>query len=526
MKRHIALILLLGISLSSLYHAAAQVRAGKPRVAIAGILHETNSFNAAPTTLKDFIHREIVSPETALAEWAKNSDDVSGFIEAARREGLELYPSLIADADPKGLVTDRAFDALVTELIAKLKAAPKLDGLLLCNHGAMVIKSHPHGDAEVVRRLRLAFGETFPIVVTHDFHANISPEIVKLSTALLTGQENPHLDLKARGIRAATIMARLLRGEIKPTQAVVKPPMIWNIVYQNTGREPFRPLLEESRRLEQNPKILAVSVSGGYQYADVPAMGPSVVVVTDNDPALAEREAQRLADQMWALRDKLALKLPDAAEAVRQAMKSEKTPVVLIDLGDNIGGGSAGDSTFLLDELLKQQAQSWVMTVYDPAAVKTAIRAGVGSNFDFLVGGKTDALHGKPVRVRGRVKSLPDGQYIEPEVRHGGGHYHSQGLTAVIEVAGSTRDLPNLLLVTAERTTPDSLHQLISCGVYPQRQKMLVAKGAIAPRASYEPIAGRFIEADTGGATAVNPARFTYKHVRRPLFGLTERQGK
>jgi microcystin degradation protein MlrC len=94
------------------------------------------------------------------------------------------------------------------------------------------------------------------------------------------------------------------------------------------------------------------------------------------------------------------------------------------------------------------------------------------------------------------------------------------GFTAVIEVEGSTLDLPNLLLLTTERSTPNSLHQLISCGVYPQRQKILVAKGAIAPRAAYEPIAGRIIGVDTPGATAVNPARFAYQRVRRPLFGL------
>src|SRR4030095_10979286 len=78
----------------------------------------------------------------------------------------------------------------------------------------------------------------------------------------------------------------------------------------------------------------------------------------------------------------------------------------------------------------------------------------------------------------------------------------------------------NLLLVTAQRSSPNSLHQLISCGVYPQRQKILVVKGAIAPRAAYEPIAGRIIEVDSPGSTAVNPARFTYKLVRRPLFGV------
>ena len=201
-------------------------------------------------------------------------------------------------------------------------------------------------------------------------------------------------------------------------------------------------------------------------------------------------------------------------------MNSERFPVVLVDLGDNIGGGSSGDGTFILNELVNQKAQGWVVVIADPQAVKEAEHSGVNNVFDQRVGGKTDKLHGDPVQVRGTIKSLHDGKYVEPEVRHGGTHYYEMGLTAVVEVEGSTRDLPNLLLLTTERSSPNSLHQLTSCGVYPQRQKILVVKGAIAPRAAYEPIAGRIIEVDTPGATAVNPSRFTYRHVRRPLFGL------
>jgi microcystin degradation protein MlrC len=278
--------------------------------------------------------------------------------------------------------------------------------------------------------------------------------------------------------------------------------------------------VEESRRLEENPKVLACSVSGGYQYADVPQMGPSVVVVADGDLALAEREAKRLSDMLWATRDQLVLKVPDAAEAVRQAKAATKFPIALIDMGDNIGGGSAGDSTVILEQLLMQKAQGWVVVIADPAAVDAAKKAGIGGSFDMPVGGKTDDMHGKPVRVRGRVKALHDGRYVETEVRHGGGRYWDMGHTAVVEAENSTPDLLNLLLVTAKRSSPNSLHQLISNGVYPERQRMIVVKGAIAPRAAYEPVAAQIIEVDTPGVTAVNPKRFTYRHVRRPLFGL------
>jgi microcystin degradation protein MlrC len=501
--------------------APAQDR--RPLVAVGGIRHESNSFNPAKTTYADFHQRQLTRPETILREWSKSNDEVSGYIEGAPQYGLDLYPVLLAEATPKGPLTDDAFNRLLNELIRQLKAAPKLDGLLLANHGAMVVESFPHGDAEVVRRIREAFGPAFPIVVTHDFHANVSAEIVRDSTALITYKENPHIDTKERGVQAARIMADTLKGRVKPVQVVVKPPMMYNIVFQYTKREPLLPIVEESRRLEKDPKILAISVPGGYQYADVPAMGPSVVVVTDNDPALAQREAQRLSDLLWATRDRIVLRLPDPAEAVRRAMASDKFPVAMMDMGDNIGGGSAGDSTFILSELLKQKADGWVVTIADRQATEAAFRSGVGQTFDMLVGGKTDKMHGEPVRVRGRIKALHDGKYVETEIRHGGGRYHDMGFTAVIEAEGSTRDLPNLLLLTTGRSSPNSLHQLISNGIYPQRQKILVAKGTIAPRAAYEPIAAQIIEVDSGGATAVNPARFTYTRVRRPLFGLETR---
>lgn len=498
----------------------ASTETRRPRVAVAGILHESNSFSSVPTTLADFERGGIRRGREVADLYASSQHEIAGFLEGARRFGFEMVPLLAAGATPSGPVTAETLHALAGELTARLKAAGPLDGLLLALHGAMVAEDYPHGDAEIVRRVRAAAGAALPIVVTHDFHANISEDIVREATALITYKTNPHIDQRERGVKAAEVLSRILRGEARPVQTIVKPPMIYNIRFQHTSVEPLKPIVEESRRLEGEPGILAASVAGGYQYADVPAVGPSVVVVADNDAALARREAERLAGMLWATRDKLKPDLPAAAEAVRLAAISDRHPVVLADMGDNIGGGSAGDATFLLSELLKQKAEGWFAAIADPAAVEIASSAGVGKPFDAPVGGKTDALHGEPVRVRGRVKSLHDGRYMETEVRHGGQRYYDQGLTAIIEAEGSTRELQNLLMLTSRRQTPFSLHQLIACGVYPQRQKILVVKAAIAFRAAYEPIAGRIIEVDTGGVTAVNPARFTYKRARRPLFGL------
>jgi microcystin degradation protein MlrC len=506
--------LVLGLAVAS--PAAAQ----RPRIAVGAVTAESNSLYPRAQPMVE----RTLSREAWWDEHVRASTIASGIIEASGRLGLDIHPVLHAGANSLGYVERTSFEAAAEKLVQQLKTAqPPFDGVILALHGAMVVDGYPHGDAEVVRRVRAAMGRQFPIVVTHDFHANVSEEIIEQSDVLITYKDNPHVDTKERGIQAATIIARMIKGEVRPVQRIVKPPMIVNIIYQNTFAEPYKRVTDASRQLEKsNSKVLAASVPGGYQWADVPAMGPSAIVVTDNDPDLAEREAQRLSDMLWNLRSKLPFRVPDPATAVRQAMAGPKFPVVLMDTGDNIGGGSAGDGTFILEELLKQKAQGWVIVISDGEANKAAFGAGVGGAFEQQVGGKTDRIHGPPVRIAGRVRSLHNGEYVEPQVRHGGGRYQEMGPTAVIEVEGSTRDLPNLMLLTSRPSSPNSLHQLISNGVYPERQRILVAKGTTAPRAAYEPIAAKIIEVNSGGATDVNPAHFTFQRVRSGLFGLRE----
>ena len=125
--------------------------------------------------------------------------------------------------------------------------------------------------------------------------------------------------------------------------------------------------------------------------------------------------------------------------------------------------------------------------------------------------------------VAGSVRSLHTGSYVETEVRHGGQRYWDMGHTAVIEVTPSTADALNLVVVTDRRSSPNSLHQLIGCGIYPDRQRILAVKGTIAPRAAYEPVAARIVLVDTPGITSVNPSRFTFHRAPPGLWGFGER---
>jgi microcystin degradation protein MlrC len=207
--------------------------------------------------------------------------------------------------------------------------------------------------------------------------------------------------------------------------------------------------------------------------------------------------------------------LPEATSAVAQALRADRPPVVLVDTGDNVGGGSAGDGTVILRELLEQGATDSVVCLYAPEEVKQCRAAGTDNEVSLLVGGKVDRLHGEPQAVSGRVRLLHDGTYVEPEVRHGGRRTNHMGATAVVELPGR-----NLLVLNSLRHPPFSLGQLTCLGIRPEKQRILVVKAAIAYKAAYAPIAGTILEVDTPGLTAVNPRRFAYRHIRRPLYPL------
>ena len=498
-----------------------------PRIAVGGILHESNTFCTRLTGLDAFNDRATCRGDEVEAEFGDAAHEVGGFFAGTREHGLNLVPTLVANATPSGTVADEAFEALTGELIERVQGAGRIDGLLLALHGAMVAQSHPGADAEILRRLRRELGPDLPIVVTHDAHANVAVEEVELCSALVIYKEVPHVDQRERGRQAARIMGCIVRDGLRPAQAIEKPPMLYNILFHDTNKPPMLPLVAELKRLErEDSRILAASAAVGYQYADVPQMGPSIVVVTDGDRGLARQEARRLADLMWDHRQQMAIELPEAAEAVQRARRADRLPAILVDLGDNIGGGSAGDGTVLLAELVKQGASAFAAAIYDPEAVGEAFRVGVGGPFDAEIGGKSDELHGDPVRIQGRVKLLYDGKYIETAARHGGMRYLDQGPTAVLQVGNSSEPDASFVLLNSKRHPPFSLGQLTSAGIQPQQLRVIVVKAAVAFRAAYEPIAGTIIPVDTSGLTAVNPRRFTYTKARRDLFvtGLASRR--
>ena len=117
------------------------------RIAIGGIMHESNTFNQRLTPLDAF---RLQRGDELLNWWRDTPHEVGGFIAGAERFGYQLFPTLMAQATPGGMVTGEAFERLTQELLDRLSRAPHLDGLLLALHGAMVSEVHSDADGEVL----------------------------------------------------------------------------------------------------------------------------------------------------------------------------------------------------------------------------------------------------------------------------------------------------------------------------------------------------------------------------------------
>ena len=78
-------------------------------------------------------------------------------------------------------------------------------------HGATVSEEHPDADGYWLSQLRKKVGINKPIIGTLDLHANLSERMVESTNALIGYRSNPHLDQRARGLEAASLMAGMLR---------------------------------------------------------------------------------------------------------------------------------------------------------------------------------------------------------------------------------------------------------------------------------------------------------------------------
>jgi microcystin degradation protein MlrC len=484
------------------------------RVGIIGLLHESNTFISKRTTLEHFRQDILLTGQAVHDHFAARPHEIGGFFAGLEQASIEAVPILAARAVPYGPIETATFDQLLSLIESGVASAGTLDGVLVAPHGATVCESIRDADGYWLQQLRKQLGNALPIIGTLDPHANLSQLMVDSTDALIGYRTNPHLDQRERGLDAARLMSRTLRGEIMPTQFAAFPPLAINIERQATAEPHLASLFDLADDGLQRAGVLSNSILLGFPYADVEEMGSAVLVVSDGDRQLAAREAERLADYMWQHRHQFDGNLISIEDALDRA-EALDGPVCLLDMGDNVGGGSPADSTHIAHAIRKRKVGRSCICICDPQSVQQAVRARVGSAVDLQVGGKTDKLHGLPYAAKFTVQGIYDGKFTESQVRHGGFTDCDQGASVVVksmDACGLT------ILITSLRVPPFSLVQLTSCEIDPTEFHMLVAKGVNAPVAAYAPVCKHLIRVNSPGCTTADMQQLDFVHRRKPMF--------
>ncbi len=480
------------------------------RIATGCIGHETNTFSPVPTTIDSFSR---MVGEDILKNFSNTRTITGGIIDAADELNIELVPLLWSFATPSRKVEQDAYEALKAEFLNLLSGAGEIDGVVLDLHGAMVTEEIEDAEADLISSVREIVGSR-PIVVTFDLHANITPDTVKHPDVIIGFDTYPHVDTYERGVEAVEVIHKTVRGEIKPTMAYRQLPLLTSPPAQCTMRPPASDLVKKLHRLESEEDVITATLSMGFPFADIRDAGVSVLVTTDGNRNLAEQRAKEFARHIWSIRETFRINLVSIEEAIEHANQSDGQPIVLAEGADNPGGGGPCDSTFILRAFVEADARNSVVAIIsDPASVVLAIEAGVGNRVTLDVGGKTDEMHGEPVRLDAYVKTISDGVYLRkgPMAR---GAIDRMGRTAVIKTGGVE------VILTEGRSQPLDAEVLRSVGIEPRDRKLIALKSAVHYRADYTPIAHEILEVDTPGVHSPNLTNFRYENLRRPIYPL------
>ena len=496
------------------------------RLLIAQMLHETNTFSPVPTDLQRFALSAGEKPPcgaAAVAAFRGTGTATGAFIDLAEEAGAEFELVLGAHAAPSGPVHSDAYDWMCAQVTTAV-ARGGWDGILLDLHGAMVTQTHEDGEGELLRRIRAIDAKT-PIAVAYDMHANIYRDMVELAQVVAGYQTYPHVDMYETGARAGRALLRLIRGEARPTMAWGRVPMIPHVMRQSSLDEPNRSLQARAQQMEAQGALCA-SLFVGFPHADIENAGLSVVVVTDDDEALAQRLRDELLQKAWDTRAQWVYQLEPLAESVARAQRVSaqlqdepvKGPVVLLDHYDNAASGGTMDTTAVLAEVLRQGLKDVaVFAIFDPQAVREAMAAGVGARVRLQVGGKLKMPKmphvSEPLWLEGTVKTLSAGKYRCKGPMSAGAR-QDMGLAAVIDTGAVE------VALISRHVEPFDINALLTLGIDPTQKRFVVLKSRVHWRAGMGLIARATVECAGAGACTSDYSELKFERLRRPIYPL------
>ena len=491
------------------------------RVIVGGITHETSTFTPVATTRESFQQRRLLRGREMLEALRGTNTTIGGYIDGAAKHGFELIPTLAAEAQTSAPAPRSLFDSLVNELLAGIETAGPVDGVLLDLHGSMCAgdldgpDGLPDAEGYLLAQIRQRVGPQVPILAELDIHSNVTPWMVQMADVLIGRESYPEVDMAERARECADVLARIWYEGLRPTLALHQIPMVWGM-NQVTAHSPMREAIAELHRLEAQPGVVCASIATCYFLADVPDMGASVYVVTDNDREAAQRYADELGAWCDERRADWHFSMPSTREALTLAEAAGRFPVIFADMRDNTGGGSPGDSTGLLRTFLEAGLkEACVLNITDPESVRQCEAAGVGATLTLDVGGKSSPLQGGPVRMTARVVALSDGRsrYDGPMFA---GLESNLGPSAHIEQNGVH------VLLTTLREQPFDTAFARSLQLDPRQMRYIGVKSAAHFRAGFESWSGAIYVVSE--SSVHNLGHLPFKRLNRRLYPLDELQ--
>jgi len=404
--------LLLLIVLTSCHQSTSSGTSDKEyKVAVVRYMHETCTFcPGGDSEIEDWMRGGGIREGDDLL---RAGGYIRGFVQRAQAYGdMQLVgvrsPMGVFGGSSRSWNSEESFEHFMGMIEEDLKKNMPLDGVFLSLHGALAVRNIPRPEAEIAKRVRAIVGDQVPIVATFDLHGNEDEEFLKWADGSFVNKRYPHYDGYLQGERSAHYMRQIMRGEYNPTTTTRKPGIVTPTVVQWTGQSPSMDIMERARRWEARIPDVFVSVFYGFPWSDVPDVGTTIQVMTNNDQQLADSIADDMNEYAWRVRKEFADReypMPDeAARRTVQAIKAGAIPVALGNYSDR-----PGDATWILKELLARNVQNiYYSALRDEKALDklVATEAKVGDPFDMSVGGFTGEQAGTPINLTGTIKYL------------------------------------------------------------------------------------------------------------------------
>ena len=480
------------------------------KILIAECKQEVSTFNPVLSGYEDFTMRH---GRAILDYHRKVRSEVGGALSVFdATPDVELVPACSAHfITSAGTLADAAFARIAGEILSGIKAAPRVDGIYFSLHGAMATESEGDPEGWLLAETRKIVGERVPIVIALDLHGILTDRMLEHSDAAVAFHTYPHVDFFSTGERAAWLLLRIVAGEVRPVTAKVTVPALVRGDELITETGSIRHAVNAAKAVEQSPGGLSAAMMWGNPFTDVPALASNSFVVTDNDPARAEREALRIANLFWEHHEKMQVPLTSLADAARITRENKSGTVVLVDAADATSSGASGDSNAILCALLDAGYEGTALIpIVDARAVDAAFAVGVGGTVKTTVGGALDARRFTPLPIEGRVRMLSDGWFHSETTRE----LWQAGRTAVIQFQGFT------LIVTSRAVSLYDRALFLAHGCDPRDFGAVVVKSPHCEPHMFKSWAARYVDVDAPGSTSANLRSLGHTKCARPIFPL------